>query len=184
MSTQIQIENTRLSYCYAIKGKLNDRDQRVYSTTCLIPKNHPQVEAIKKAIAAAKTAGAAKLGQGAIKNPLLDGDAKDDDGNWKYKGDENRGHYLLRAANYNRAPAVLDADKNRIIDPDILHSGCWANVVINFYAYTSAQNKGISPGLEAIQKRRKEGERLSGGGVNADEVFGVEADDDSDGFLN
>jgi hypothetical protein len=49
-------------------------------------------------------------------------------------------------------------------------------VVVNFYAYASTQNKGVSPGLEAIQKK-SDGERLSGSRVNVDEVFDVEEDD-------
>jgi hypothetical protein len=182
MSTQIVLKNVRLSYCYAVKGKLNDRAQSVWSTTVLVPKNHPQLEDIKSAINAAKVAGAAKLGKGAVKSPLLDGDAKNDDGSWKYGGEENRGNYLLRAANYNRAPKVVDQQKNDILDADQLYSGCYANVVLNFYAYSAegGKNKGISPGLEAIQKKR-DGERLSGGGVNVNDVFDTEDDDD---FLN
>lgn len=176
MSTQVVLKNVRLSYCYAVKGKLNDEGNKVWSTTCLVPKNHPQIDEIKAAIQAAKVAGAAKLGKGAVKSPLLDGDAKEE-GEWKYKGEENRGHYLLRAANYNRAPKVVDQRKEEIIDADDLYSGCFANVVINFYAYNSRTNKGISPGLEAIQKKR-DGDRLSGGGVNVDDVFDTEDEDD------
>ena len=175
-NTQIVLRNTRLSYCFAVKGKLNEKGQRVWSTTCLVPKNHPQLDEIRAAIAAAKEAGAAKLGKGPSKSPLLDGDAKED-GQFKYAGEENRGMYLLRCANYNRMPKVVDQQKQEIFDDDQLYSGCYANVVINFYAYASAQNKGVSPGLEAIQKK-SDGVRLSGGGVNVDDVFGVEEDDD------
>lgn len=175
-NTQIVLRNTRLSYCFAVKGKLNEKGQRVWSTTCLVPKNHPQLDEIRAAIAAAKEAGAAKLGKGPSKSPLLDGDAKED-GQFKYSGEENRGMYLLRCANYNRMPKVVDQQKQEIFDDDQLYSGCYANVVINFYAYASAQNKGVSPGLEAIQKK-SDGVRLSGGGVNVDDVFGVEEDDD------
>ncbi len=175
----VVIKNVRLSYCYAITGKLNDEGRKVYSTTLLVPKNHPQLDEIRNAINEAKEAGKEKLGKGTVKSPLLDGDMKED-GAFKYSGEENRGHYLLRAANYNRAPKVVDQQKNEIIDPDELYSGCYANVVINFYAYAGKTNKGISPGLEAIQKKR-DGDRLAGGGVSLD-VFSVESDDD--GFLS
>jgi hypothetical protein len=175
----IVINNVRLSYCYAIKGKRNDKDQLVYSTTILIPKDHPQVPDIIAAINAAKEKGKDKLGKGAVKTPLLDGDLKEG-GEYKYGGPENRGMYLLRAANYNRQPAVVDQQKNPILDADQLYSGCYANVVVNFYAYNSGANKGISPGLEAIQKKR-DGERLDGGGLDVNEVFSTE---DDDGFLS
>jgi hypothetical protein len=175
MSTQVVLKNVRLSYCYAVKGKLNDEGNKVWSTTILVPKDHPQIGEIKEAINAAKEKGKEKLGKGAVKSPLLDGDLKED-GEYKYGDEVNRGHYLLRAANYNRAPKVVDQQKNEILDADDLYSGCFANVVINFYAYNSRTNKGISPGLEAIQKKR-DGERLSGGGVNLDDVFDEEDDD-------
>jgi hypothetical protein len=176
MSTQVVLKDVRLSYCYAIKGKLNDKNEKVYSTTILVRKNHPQIEEIKAAINAAKEKGKEKLGKGAVKSPLLDGDAQED-GAYKYSDEVNRGHFLLRAANYTRQPKVVDRQKNEILDADELYSGCYANVVINFYAYNSGSNKGISPGLEAIQKK-SEGERLSGGGVNVDEVFDTEDDED------
>ena len=178
MSTQIVLKNVRLSYCYAVKGKLNKNGVRVWSTTVLVPKNHPQVDEIKAAIKAAIDKSAAKLGKGLIKKPLLDGDAKEDD-QFKFGDEINRGNYLLRAANYNRAPKVVDQQKNEILDADQLYSGCYANVVINFYAYSGDENKGISPGLEAIQKKR-DGERLSGSEVDVDQVFSTEDDDDED----
>lgn len=176
MNTQVVLKEVRLSYCYAIKGKLNDKGEKVYSTTLLVPKNHPQIEEIKAAIAAAKEKGKEKLGKGAVKSPLLDGDLTED-GQYKYADEANRGHFLLRAANYTRQPKVVDSQKREIIDPDELYSGCYANVVVNFYAYNSGSNKGVSPGLEAIQKWR-DGERLSGGGVNVDKVFDTEDDED------
>lgn len=177
-ATNIVINKARLSYCYAIQGKLNDEGKHVWSTSLLIPKNHPQVPAIKAAIEAAKVAGAAKLGTGKVKSPLLDGDAMED-GAYKYDAPENRGNYIIRAANYNRAPSVVGPSMQKIINPDELYSGCYANVAINFYAYANPKNKGVSPGLEAIQKVA-EGERLSGGGVDPNEVFSAVEED----FLN
>lgn len=173
MSNEITIQNVRLSYVYVLgEGKVGDNGKRSWSLTALVPKSHPQVAAIKAAIEAAKVKDAAKFGnvKTGIKSPLLDGDAKDDEGNFKYRGDENRGHYLIRAANYSRRPAVVDQNVEPIIDPDQLYSGCFGNVRVSFYGYNSGTNRGISPGLEAVQKVR-DGERLSGGGVNPNEVF-------------
>jgi hypothetical protein len=181
---KIVIKNVRLSYFYAFHGKVSDRPkpngeaQMVYSTNVLIPKTHPQVPDIIAAINAAKEAKKEMLGKGAVKSPLLDGDAKED-GDYKYMGEENRGHYILRASNYTRRPKLVDQQKQEITNPDLLYSGCYANVLIDFYAYSAegGKNKGISPGLEAIQKKR-DGERLDGGGVDIDEVFDLEDDED------
>ena len=180
MSTQVVIKNVRLSYCYAVAGKTNKEGKHSWSATVLVPKDHPQLDAIRAGIEAAKAAGKekGKLGKGAVKSCLLDGDAKEEDGSYKYGGEENRGHYLLRAASYTRAPKVVDQQRNPIDDPEDLYSGVYANVVINFYAYKGETGQGISPGLEAIQKKR-DGDRLSGGGVNVNEAFSVEEDDDT-----
>jgi hypothetical protein len=169
--TAINLNNVRLSYVYIFgEGRTNDSGKRSWSLTALIPKNSPQVPAIKAAIDAAKAKDAQKLGKTGIKSPLLDGDTKDEDGGYKYKGDENRGCYLIRASNYNRRPAVVDKSVQPIIDPDEVYSGCYANVRVSFYGYNSGTNKGISPGLEAVQKI-KDGERLSGGGANPSDIF-------------
>jgi hypothetical protein len=172
MSTVITVTNARLSFVNVFgEGKVGDNGKRSWGLTALVPKNSPQVAAIKAAIEAAKVKDAAKVGKTNVKSPLLDGDAKGDDGeSFKHKGAENRGHYLLRASNYNRRPAVVDQTVQPILDPDQLYSGCYGNVRISFYGYSSSTNKGISPGLEAVQKV-KDGERLAGGGANVNEVF-------------
>lgn len=180
MSNEMTINNARLSYVYVFgEGRTGDNGKRSWSLTALVPKTSPQIEAIKAAIQAAKTKDATKIGKTGVKSPLLDGDAKDDDGNYKYKGDENRGNYLLRCSNYNRRPAVVDQTVKAIIDPEQLYSGCYGNVRVSFYGYSNSTNKGISPGLEAVQKT-KDGERLSAGGVDATQVFTAVEED----FLN
>lgn len=180
MSNEITINNARLSYVYVFgAGRTGDNGKTSWSLTALVPKNSPQIEAIKAAIQAAKTKDAAKIGKTGVKSPLLDGDAKDDDGNFRYKGDENRGHYLIRCSNYNRRPAVVDQTVSPIVDPEQLYSGCYGNVRVSFYGYSNSTNKGISPGLEAVQKV-KDGERLSAGGVDPTQVFTAAEED----FLN
>lgn len=175
---EMTLKGARLSYFYALgEGKVNDEGKRSWSTTAIIPKNHPQIDEIKACIAHAKVKDAVKLGgTTGIKNPLLDGDAKDDDGNFKYKDEELRGCYFLRCANYNRRPAVVDQNVQPILDPDLIYSGCYANVRISFYGYKNSTGRGISPGLDAIQKT-KDGERLSAGGVNPNDVFSAVEED-------
>ena len=174
---KIILNNARLSYAYIFgEGRVSENGRRSWSTTALIPKNSPQVPAIKAAIDAARAKDAQKIGKTGIKSPLLDGDTKDDGGGFKYTGAENRGMYMLRCTNYNRRPVVVDQNVQAVIDPDTVYSGCYANVQVSFYGYNSGTNKGISPGLDAIQKV-KDGERLSGGNVDAASVFTAVADD-------
>ncbi len=178
-STTLTVTNVRLSYVYVFgDGKIGENGKRTWSLTALVPKNHPQVEAIKAAINAAKTKDAAKVGKTGVKSPLLDGDAMED-GEYKYKGAETRGHYFLRCTNYNRRPVVVDKNVEPILDPEELYSGCYGNVRINFYGYAGTTSKGISPGLEAVQKVR-DGERLAGGDFDPKALFTAVEDD----FLN
>lgn len=169
--TEMTLKNVRASYVFVFgNGRTSTEGKRSWSINLLIPKNHPQVEQIKACINAAKSAYAEKIGKGAVRSPLLDGDAKDEDGNYKYLGDEHRGHYFLRASNYNRRPPVVDKNVQPIMDPDELYSGCFVNARLSFFGYNAGTNRGISPGLDAVQKV-KEGDRLSGGGVRAEDVF-------------
>jgi hypothetical protein len=179
-SNEITVTNVRLSYVQVFgDGTVGDNGKKSWSLTALVKKESPQVLAITEAINAAKVKDAAKVGKSGIKSPLLDGDAKDEDGEYKYKGQQNRGHYMLRCANYNRRPTVVDQSVKPIIDPDQLYSGCFGNVRISFYGYNSGTNKGISPGLEAVQKV-KDGERLANGPSDASSLFTAVEDD----FLN
>lgn len=178
-SHEITITNVRLSFVQVFgDGTIGENGKKSWSLTALIKKGSPQIMAITEAINAAKVKDAGKVGKSGIKTPLLDGDAKEE-GEFKYKGEQNRGHYMLRCVNYNRRPSVVDQSVTPIIDPDLLYSGCYGNVRINFYGYNSGTNKGISPGLEAVQKV-KDGERLAGGPSDASAIFTSVEDD----FLN
>lgn len=176
-NTRIILRNVRLSYAQLFTPKADDNGVMKYSTTILIPKtDKDQVAAIKAAIEAAKKKDAAKIGPGSCKNPLLDGDAKDDDGALKYKGEENRGMYLLRASTRNK-PGVVDANVQPILDQSEVYSGCFANVSVNFYGYNSKTNKGVAPGLNNVQKV-KDGDALSGGPRAEDEFAAVATSED------
>ena len=105
--------------------------------------------------------------------PLHDAD---EDG----KADEDpiyEGFYYINTSS-KRKPQVVDRQVQPILDDSEIWSGCWANVTIAVFAFDVPENKGVSFGLNNVQKV-KEGDRL-GGAANADEDF-VEIDDDDDG---
>jgi hypothetical protein len=160
--TGIVLQNVRISYVHLFgEGKVGkDGGKPAWELSCLIPKSSKQVPAIRAAIAECKTANAAKLGTGGgIKHPLLDGDMLNPDEEFHYKGEEVRGHWFLRPKTVLKAPRVVDQQLNPILDREMVYSGCFANVSINFYAYEGSQSKGIAPGLEAVQFVR-DGPRL------------------------
>jgi len=175
MATKLMLKNVRLSYANLFEPRENQSGHLRYSTALLIPKDHPQVKAIKAAI---NDEGETKFGKKwasmVKKNGLPLHDA-DEDG----KADDNveyEGNYYINTSS-KRKPQVVDRQVQPILDESEIWSGCFCNVSIAVFAFEVPENKGVSFGLNNVQLV-KEGDRL-GGAANADEEFEqVEGDDD------
>lgn len=193
---RIILKNVRLSYTNFFEPRPSDKDDPdsplKYSTAMIIPKDHPQVEALKKLIDAL---GKSKFGENWKKikrkgNPLKDPDAEykaerarleadSEDPDDAVKPDESvRGCYVINASS-KRQPQVVDRKLQRIMDDSEIWSGCYGNVSLGGFAYDKDTNKGVAMGLNNVQMV-KEGDRL-GGAPNADEEFESVDDDDDDG---
>lgn len=178
MATKLILKNVRLSYANLFTPRENKSGELRYSTALLIPKDHPQVEALQAAI---DTEGAEKFGAkwaGMVKrngSPLKDADEDgkaDDDPNYE-------GMFYFNTSS-KRKPQVVDRQVQPIVDESEIFSGCYANVSIAVYGFEVPENKGVTFGLNNVQLV-KLGERL-GGAANAEEDF-EEVDDDDDGFV-
>ena len=108
----------------------------------------------------------------AINNPLNDGDEKRS-GDPAYQD-----AYYLNAKNYQRAPGIVDKDRQGILDHSEVYSGVYGRVCISFFAYNKNGNKGIGCSLHHLQKGR-DGEPL-GGFTRAEDEF----DDGEEDFLS
>ena len=165
---------TRLSYFHGWEPISINGGAEKYSVSVLIPKSDTEtVSAINAAIDAAIEEGVAKFGgkkpnKAAIKLPLRDGDVERDDEAYK-------GHWFINA-NSTTAPQIVYRQVKPILDRSEVHSGCYARVSLNFFAFNSNGNKGIACGLGNIQKVR-DGEPLGGKSTAADD-FATLADDD------
>ena len=88
-----------------------------------------------------------------VKTSLKDADVDtDNDGNvfaekWQYTA----GHYIINVST-KMQPQIVDAQLNPITHPIDFYSGCYGRASINFYAYNSNGNKGITAGLNNLQK--------------------------------
>lgn len=184
--TQIVLENVRLSYVHIFKAFSNDPNQTPkFSTTILIPKDSAKNKAsLDAAIAAATAAG--KLGKWngvvppIVPNPVHDGDGVKQDGT--PFGAECKGCWVMTASSQSDRPIeVVDRNMQRIIDATQVYSGCYANVCVNFYAYTYQGKKGIGVGLGPIQKVA-DGESLGGTTPSADSCFSALGEAPGAGF--
>lgn len=177
---QTKIVTGKVRFCYANVFEptaMNDGDTPKYNICILIPKSDEKtVNAIKKAIEAAKQAGKAKIADksgkipSTLKTPLRDGDEERGD-------DPTFENMFFINANTTRKPAIVDKDLNPIMSKDEFYSGCYGRASINFYAY-NVSSKGIAAGLNNLQKL-EDGEMLAGGS-SAEEDFGGENNWDDD----
>ena len=74
------------------------------------------------------------------------------------------------SANEDRRPGVVDNSLNDIIDDAECYSGAWFRAQVRPYAYDQAGNKGVTFGLENVQKT-KEDEPIGRGKVPASKAF-------------
>ena len=168
----------RLSYAHLNTPHApNENAEAKYSATLLIDKNDTDaINAVNQAIAAAVDDGVTRrIFTQAIDPthtkypPLRDGDTPNDSG--EPRGPEFAGHYFIAAKNKNQ-PIVVNAQRQPVINPDDVYSGCYVNMAVEFFAYSTSGNKGISASLIGVQKV-KDGDRLGGEPPKAEDIFGV-----------
>jgi hypothetical protein len=173
----------RLSYVHVFEPYANDPDQAPkYSTVLIIPKSDKAtLNAIRKAAAHAAENGKAKFG-GKVpapiqKNPattLHDGDEEAD----LERNPEYEGCYYMSVSSKVQ-PGIIDRNKMPILDQQEVYSGCYARVALGAFAYNTSGNKGVSFGLNHVQKLR-DGEPL-GGITRAEDEFDDLDDMDDEG---
>jgi len=172
MAEKVVTGEVRLSYVTLFEPKaITEGGPLKYSVSILIPKDDtetlPRLEkAIEKVIANNQSTLKTKK-QSALKLPLRDGDEEKDSPDYE-------GHYFISVSS-KTAPMVVDEDRQQIVDPREIYSGCYGRVSMNLYAFNKAGNKGIGCGLNAVQKTG-EGEAL-GGAYTADDLDSDFGDD-------
>lgn len=180
MENSTKVVTGKVRFCYANVFEptaLNEGDTPKYNICILIPKSDTKtLDAVKKAIEAAKIAGKAKIADkngkipSTLKTPLRDGDEERSD------DPAFEGMYFLNA-NSTRRPSIVDKSLNPIMEKEEFYSGCYGRASVNFYAF-NVQSKGIACGLNNLQKL-EDGEPLAGGST-AEEDFGGENEWDDD----
>ena len=179
MATKIVMKNVRLSYCHLFEPKAaRGSDKLKYSASLIIPKDHPQLDALKSMIETVivdkfgkKAADKIGLARGGYHTPLGDGDV-DRSGDPAYAG------AMYINCSSDRKPQVVDRMVQPILDESEAYSGCYGNVSVALFPFDVDTNKGCGCGLNNVQIT-KLAERL-GGAPNADEEFEQEGEDEED----
>lgn len=175
--TKVVFGPCRLSYTHVFTKYAPEGDEKngKYMTNILIPKTETEtINAIKKAIEAAKAAGiVSKWGGKEPKKldlPLRDGDDKDDE--------VYAGCYYLNAKS-NTRPGIVDRNKAPIVDEEEMYSGVWAIASVTFYAYDTNGNRGVACGLNNLMKF-KDDEKLGGRASAENDFADIDNEDDED----
>lgn len=172
-------ENTRLGYVHLLEPYAASPEQDPkFSCMLIIPKTAKRtLAAIKAAQAAAIEEQKGKFGGKVPKNlksTLHDGDEDAD----LERNPELEGCYYMNVS-AKRRPGVVDRDLNPILDSTEVYSGIYARVSMSAYCYNTNGNRGVTFGLENVQKVR-DGEMLGGGASRAEDDFDVLEDDGDD----
>lgn len=181
-TTKVVTGKVRLSYCHVFEPQAAEGSETPkYSTVLMIPKSD---KATMKKLRAAEQA-AAEAGKNSkfggkipsnLKSIIHDGDEEAD----LDKNPEYENHWYMSVSSKTR-PGVVDRDLNPILDSTDVYSGCYVRASINAYAYEYKGKKGVSFGLNHIQKLA-DGDFL-GGRSRAEDDFDPLGDEDDDDLV-
>lgn len=152
-TTKIVTGKVRLSYVHLFEAFSNDPDRDPqFSCVILIPKSDKKtLTALKAAQEAAVEAGKNTKFNGKVpanlKQTLHDGDEEAD----LERNPEYEGHMFMSVVSKTQ-PGIVDKNVQPILDSTEVYSGCYARVSINAFAYNTQGNRGVSFGLNHVQK--------------------------------
>ncbi|MBT9671780.1 DUF2815 family protein [Secundilactobacillus kimchicus] len=178
-TTKVITGKARASFVHLLEPDAFEGQDPKYSVMLLIPKtDKATLTKIKSAQKAATEAGKSSKFNGKLpanlKTTLRDGDEEMD----TEERPEFKGMMFINVSSKTK-PGIVDAQLNEIMDASEIYSGMYVRASINFYAYNTAGNKGISAGLNNVQKVA-DGDFLGGRSKAEDDFDDWEDDSDDD----
>lgn len=178
-STKVITGKVRLSYAHLFEPySAEEGHEPKYSVMLLIPKSDTKtIRAIENAQKAALENGKHSKFGGKIppkwKNTFRDADEElDTEANPEFAG------CMFLNVSAKTQPGIVDRQVRPIIDPSEVYSGCYARVSINAFAFNFQGSKGVSFGLNHVQKL-EDGEPLGGRSRAEDDFEPLDEEDDS-----
>ena len=166
--TKIITPEFRVSYAHVFKAQKNDLSGKMeYSVVAIFPSN-ADLSALKQA---AQNTLVEKFGADQSKWPTtMRNPFRKCSERWKNEGgkqiipagyEDGNATFMTFKANEEYKPGVVDQNVQPIIEPKDFYSGCYAIASVRPYFYDQKGNRGVSFGLNNIQKVR-DGEPLGG----------------------
>lgn len=160
MSTKVITGKVRLSYVHLFEkfSNIEGQDPK-FSCMLLVPKSDKAtISALRAAEKEATEQGKSSKWNGKIpaglSSIIRDGDE------YAEEYPERAGCLFMTVSSNNR-PGVVDQSVQPILDSTEVYSGCYARASLNAFPYSAAGNKGVSFGLNHVQKV-SDGEALGG----------------------
>ena len=147
MSKQkIKTPEFRVSFPKIFKPEagMNGEGPAYYSLVMLFPKD-ADLSILKAAAAQAAKEKWGDKKPANLRSPFRDGDEKELDG---YAG------CIYITAKSKDKPGLVDGARVKIVEPEAFYAGCYARATLSCYAYDQNGNRGVSFGLQNIQKLR------------------------------
>jgi len=183
------IRTPEARFAFAQVWKENDKGK--YRLAMIFDAEAQKTPAFKKLKKAAADVVKEKWGDkppAKLKNPFKTGDdlPVDDKTGERYAGFEDDSVVLINAVTTTK-PEIVDNNVDPILDQKDFYSGCYGYASIHAFTFDVDGSKGVSFGLNNIQKIR-DGERLGGSFTTAKDDFevveaGAESDDDAEGIF-
>ncbi|MFL2028112.1 DUF2815 family protein [Loigolactobacillus zhaoyuanensis] len=189
-TTKVITDIVRFSFVHLLEPTSFEGQEPKYSVMLLIPKTDSKTLGnIKAAQKAAAELGKSKFKNNKIpaklKTTLRDGDEEMDTEEYP----EFKGMMFINVSNKNKVGMVgTQRDEHGKLkrlaeDPEEVYSGMYGRASINFFAFNTAGNQGVSAGLNNIQKTR-DGDHLGGGAAKPENDFDDWEDDTQDADMD
>jgi hypothetical protein len=176
--TKVVTGKVRLSYVHLFEAYTQNPTQEAkFSVTLLIPKTDKvTIGKLRAAQQAALENGKASKFNGSVpkawSDTIHDGDEEADlERNPEYAG------HLYMAVSAKTRPGIVDRDVQPILDSTEVYSGCYARVSLNAFPYNTQGNKGVSFGLNHVQKIA-DGEFLGGRSKAEDDFDSLDSEEE------
>lgn len=197
--SKVIIQNVRIGFVKVFKPegyKGSDQNKKYSLELYLDPTNASDKKALKQIKKAMNETGQAKFGDKwnggkmKVKGYALKSADEDIGGQEQFVElyepesgevpEHLEGLYILRASE-NTRPTVVNRDKTPLTEEDgVLYGGCYATVIITFWAQSNDFGKRINANLVGVQFK-KDGERFGEASARAeDDDFDDDFEDDDD----